>query len=206
MTFFSKIGIDAAGSVDEPRRAHRALSSLNAPTVFRGRILRSMAISGGFTAPMSKTGVPYGGNPAHRISLLGIILNAIKPSQTFEIITPHRAATGVIAAWAMIVACQLQLHRMANAEQLQRPEIPDFTVQRLSDAGFLAGVLIPDASTTRSLDDRRNGDRYCQPHRCGIWSQSCDGLAHRAIDHTKSVAVVHHSAGSNLRLRRHRDH
>lgn len=147
VTFFSKIGIDAAGSVMNLVVLTAALSSLNAGLYSTGRILRSMAINGSgprFTAPMSKTGVPYGGILLTAgIGLLGIILNAIKPSQAFEIVL-HIAATGVIAAWATIVACQLRLHRMANAGQLQRPKfrMPLSPFSGYLTLAFLAGVLI----------------------------------------------------------------
>lgn len=183
VTFFSKIGIDAAGSVMNLVVLTAALSSLNAGLYSTGRILRSMAINGSgprFTAPMSKTGVPYGGILLTAgIGLLGIILNAIKPSQAFEIVL-HIAATGVIAAWATIVACQLRLHRMANAGQLQRPKfrMPLSPFSGYLTLAFLAGVLDPDVlrRTTRSLDDRRNGDRCTGPHRWLVFGpQSCDG-------------------------------
>lgn len=101
-----------------------ALSSLNAGLYSTGRILRSMAINGSgpkFTAPMSKNGVPYGGILLTAgIGLFGIVLNAVKPSQAFEIVL-HIAATGVIVAWATIVARQLRFHRMTTAGALPRP-------------------------------------------------------------------------------------
>lgn len=183
VTFFSKIGIDAAGSVMNLVVLTAALSSLNAGLYSTGRILRSMAINGSgprFTAPMSKTGVPYGGILLTAgIGLLGIILNAIKPSQAFEIVL-HIAATGVIAALGddrgLPAAAPPDGERRAAAAA----EIPDaaFTVQRLSDAGFPGRRADPDVlrRTTRSLDDRRNGDRCTGPHRWLVFGpQSCDG-------------------------------
>lgn len=176
-----------------------ALSSLNAGLYSTGRILRSMAINGSglrFTAPMSKTGVPYGGILLTAgIGLLGIILNAIKPSQAFEIVL-HIAATGVIAAWATIVACQLRLHRMANAGQLQRPKfrMPLSPFSGYLTLAFLAGVLI------LMYFDEQHGPWMIAatvigvPALIGGWylvRNRVTAVAHHAIDHTKSVAVVH---------------
>ncbi|CEJ32768.1 L-asparagine permease 1 (L-asparagine transport p rotein 1) [Mycobacterium tuberculosis variant bovis] len=199
VTFFSKIGIDAAGSVMNLVVLTAALSSLNAGLYSTGRILRSMAINGSgprFTAPMSKTGVPYGGILLTAgIGLLGIILNAIKPSQAFEIVL-HIAATGVIAAWATIVACQLRLHRMANAGQLQRPKfrMPLSPFSGYLTLAFLAGVLI------LMYFDEQHGPWMIAatvigvPALIGGWylvRNRVTAVAHHAIDHTKSVAVVH---------------
>lgn len=195
----SKIGIDAAGSVMNLVVLTAALSSLNAGLYSTGRILRSMAINGSgprFTAPMSKTGVPYGGILLTAgIGLLGIILNAIKPSQAFEIVL-HIAATGVIAAWATIVACQLRLHRMANAGQLQRPKfrMPLSPFSGYLTLAFLAGVLI------LMYFDEQHGPWMIAatvigvPALIGGWylvRNRVTAVAHHAIDHTKSVAVVH---------------
>lgn len=205
VTFFSKIGIDAAGSVMNLVVLTAALSSLNAGLYSTGRILRSMAINGSgprFTAPMSKTGVPYGGILLTAgIGLLGIILNAIKPSQAFEIVL-HIAATGVIAAWATIVACQLRLHRMANAGQLQRPKfrMPLSPFSGYLTLAFLAGVLI------LMYFDEQHGPWMIAatvigvPALIGGWylvRNRVTAVAHHAIDHTKSVGRPF--GGSNLR-------
>ena len=64
VTFFSKIGIDGAGTVMNIVVLTAAFSSLNAGLYSTGRILRSMAMNGSapkFTARMSSRGVPYGG-------------------------------------------------------------------------------------------------------------------------------------------------
>lgn len=208
VTFFSKIGIDAAGSVMNLVVLTAALSSLNAGLYSTGRILRSMAINGSgprFTAPMSKTGVPYGGILLTAgIGLLGIILNAIKPSQAFEIVL-HIAATGVIAAWATIVACQLRLHRMANAGQLQRPKfrMPLSPFSGYLTLAFLAGVLI------LMYFDEQHGPWMIAatvigvPALIGGWylvRNRVTAVAHHAIDHTKSVAVVHSADQSEVHV------
>src|SRR6202012_4884266 len=124
VTFFSKVNFAGGGSLMNLVVLTAALSSLNAGLYSTGRVLHSMAIQGGgpkFAIPMSKNGVPFGGILLTAgIGLFGIVLNAVKPSQAFEIVL-HIAATGVIAAWATIVACQLRLYRLTNAGTMQRP-------------------------------------------------------------------------------------
>jgi L-asparagine permease len=147
VTFFSKAGFHGSGSLMNLVVLTAALSSLNAGLYSTGRILRSMAMSGSgpkFTAAMSKNGVPYGGILLTAgIGLLGIVLNAVKPSQAFEIVL-HIAATGVIAAWATIVACQLRFYYLTEAGKLQRPKfkMPLAPYSGYITLAFLAGVLI----------------------------------------------------------------
>jgi L-asparagine permease len=106
-----------------------------------------MAMSGSgpkFTAVMSKNGVPFGGILLTAgIGLFGIVLNALKPSQAFEIVL-HIAATGVIVAWATIVACQLRFYYMTKAGTLERPKfrMPLSPYTGYATLVFLAGVLI----------------------------------------------------------------
>lgn len=118
VTFFNKLGISWGDDLMNLVVLTAALSSLNAGLYSTGRILRSMAINGSgpkFTAPMSKNGVPFGGILLTAgIGLFGIGLNAVTPKHAFEIVL-HIAATGVIVAWATIVACQLRFHRLAKA-------------------------------------------------------------------------------------------
>jgi L-asparagine permease len=147
VTFFSKVGFAGGGSLMNLVVLTAALSSLNAGLYSTGRILRSMAINGSgpkFTAPMSKNGVPFGGILLTAgIGLFGIVLNAIKPSQAFEIVL-HIAATGVIAAWATIVACQLRFYYLTQAGKLERPKfrMPLSPWSGWVTLVFLAGVLI----------------------------------------------------------------
>jgi L-asparagine permease len=147
VTFFSKVGFAGGGSLMNLVVLTAALSSLNAGLYSTGRILRSMAINGSgpkFTAPMSKNGVPYGGILLTAgIGLFGIVLNAIKPSQAFEIVL-HIAATGVIAAWATIVACQLRFYYLAQAGRVERPtfRMPLSPWSGWVTLVFLASVLV----------------------------------------------------------------
>ncbi|BBZ46145.1 amino acid permease [Mycobacterium parmense] len=147
VTFFSKAGFSGAGNIMNLVVLTAALSSLNAGLYSTGRILRSMAINGSgpkFTAPMSKNGVPYGGILlTSAVGLLGIVLNAVKPSQAFEIVL-HLAAVGVVVAWGTIVACQLRLYRLSRRGALQRPDfrMPLAPYSGYVTLAFLAGVLI----------------------------------------------------------------
>ena len=147
VTFFSKAGFSGAGSVMNLVVLTAALSSLNAGLYSTGRILRSMAINGSgpkFTAPMSKNGVPYGGILlTSAVGLLGIVLNAVKPSQAFEIVL-HIAAVGIVFAWGTIVASQLQFYRLAKAGRLQRPNfrMPLSPYSGYLTLAFLVGVVI----------------------------------------------------------------
>jgi L-asparagine permease len=147
VTFFSKMGYSGASSVMNVVVLTAALSSLNAGLYSTGRILRSMAINGSgpkFTAPMSRNGVPYGGILlTSAVGLLGIVLNAVKPSQAFEIVL-HIAAIGIVFAWGTIVASQLQLYRLAKAGRLERPKfrMPFSPYSGYLTLVFLVGVVI----------------------------------------------------------------
>ncbi|UXA07631.1 amino acid permease [Mycobacterium sp. SMC-2] len=147
VTFFSKVGFGGAGSVMNLVVLTAALSSLNAGLYSTGRILRSMAINGSgpkFTAPMTKNGVPYGGILLTAVvGLLGIVLNAVKPSQAFEIVL-HIAAVGVVVAWGTIVASQLRFYRLSRAGAVQRPHfrMPMAPYSGYLTLAFLAGVLV----------------------------------------------------------------
>jgi len=101
-----------------------AFSSLNAGLYSTGRILRSMAMNGSapkFTSVMSSRGVPYGGICLTAlIGLFGVLLNGVVPEEAFEIVL-NMAALGIIASWATIVICQIQLYRWSKKGILERP-------------------------------------------------------------------------------------
>ncbi|OBK46069.1 amino acid permease [Mycobacterium sp. 1081908.1] len=147
VTFFAKAGVHGAGSVMNVVVLTAALSSLNAGLYSTGRILRSMAINGSgpkFTAPMSKRGVPYRGILLTSVvGLLGIVLNAVKPSQAFEIVL-HIAAIGIVFAWGTIVASQLQFYRLAKAGRVERPKfrMPLSPYSGYLTLAFLVGVVV----------------------------------------------------------------
>ena len=124
-----------------------AFSSLNAGLYSTGRVLRSMSVNGSgpkFTGRMSKNGVPYGGILlTATIGLFGVVLNAVKPSQAFEIVL-NIAAVGVLAAWATIVLCQLRFYSRVKAGTMQRPDfrMPLAPYSGYVTLAFLAGVLV----------------------------------------------------------------
>ena len=124
VTFFSKVGVEGAGTVMNLVVLTAAFSSLNAGLYSTGRVLRSMAMNGSapkFTARMSKRGVPYGGIClTASVGLIGVLLNGVVPDQAFEIVL-NAAALGIIASWATIVACQLQLFRWSQQGIMSRP-------------------------------------------------------------------------------------
>jgi L-asparagine permease len=124
VTFFSKIGVEGAGTIMNIVVLTAAFSSLNAGLYSTGRILRSMAMNGSapkFTSVMSSRGVPYGGICLTAlIGLFGVLLNGIVPSEAFEIVL-NMAALGIIASWATIVICQIQLYRWSKKGILARP-------------------------------------------------------------------------------------
>src|ERR1700759_274037 len=147
VTFFSKIGVDGAGTIMNIVVLTAAFSSLNAGLYSTGRILRSMSVNGSgpkFTARMSKNGVPYGGILfTATIGLFRFVLNAVKPSQAFEIVL-NIAAIGVLAAWATIVLCHLRFYSRAKAGTMQRPHfrMPLAPYSGYATLVFLVGVLV----------------------------------------------------------------
>ncbi|ABY22476.1 L-asparagine permease [Renibacterium salmoninarum ATCC 33209] len=124
VTFFGSIGIQGIDAIMNLVVLTAALSSLNAGLYSTGRVLRSMAMAGSapkFAARMNKSGVPYGGIALTAfVGLLGVVLNAIYPSQAFEIVL-NVASLGIISAWAMIVLCQMRLADWAKKGRLLRP-------------------------------------------------------------------------------------
>lgn len=124
VTFFGSIGVQGIDAIMNLVVLTAALSSLNAGLYSTGRVLRSMAMAGSaprFAARMNKAGVPYGGIALTAfVGLLGVILNAVFPSQAFEIVL-NVAALGIISAWAMIVLCQMRLVSWSKQGLLERP-------------------------------------------------------------------------------------
>ncbi len=124
VTFFSKIGVEGAGTIMNVVVLTAAFSSLNAGLYSTGRILRSMAMNGSapkFTARMSKRGVPYGGIClTTAIGLIGVLLNGVVPSKAFEIVL-NMAALGILASWVTIIVCQLRLFRWSEEGRMSRP-------------------------------------------------------------------------------------
>lgn len=126
VTFFGSIGVDGIDAIMNLVVLTAAMSSLNAGLYSTGRILRSMALAGSapkFAAKLNSRGVPYGGillTAAAAVAVLGVILNALVPSEAFEIVL-NMAALGIIASWGMIVLCQLALFRLSKKGHAIRP-------------------------------------------------------------------------------------
>ncbi|WP_064707098.1 amino acid permease [Rhizobium bangladeshense] len=147
VTFFGKIGVQGADVVMNLVVLTAVLSSLNAGLYSTGRILHSMAISGSAPAALAKmnrSGVPYGGIAVTAVvTAFGVVLNAVVPAEAFEI-GLNVAALGIIAAWGVIVLCQLKLWHLSRQGKLARPEFRMFGAPYTSllTLGFLAVVVI----------------------------------------------------------------
>ncbi|NKF31264.1 amino acid permease, partial [Pseudomonas sp. BGM005] len=120
---------------------------LNAGLYSTGRILHSMAISGSAPAALAKmnrSGVPYVGIAVTAVvTAFGVVLNAVVPAEAFEI-GLNVAALGIIAAWGVIVLCQLKLWQLSRQGKLARPEFRMFGAPYtgLLTLAFLAVVVI----------------------------------------------------------------
>ncbi|MEV0297707.1 amino acid permease [Nocardia sp. NPDC050710] len=147
VTFFSKLGVDGAGSVMNLVVLTAAFSSLNAGLYSTGRILRSMSINGSAPAAaarMSSTGVPYVGILATgAVALLGVGLNAMVPEKAFEIVL-NMSALGTITSWGAIVLCQLSLYHRWRRGEMERPSFRLMGAPYTSYATlvFLVGVVV----------------------------------------------------------------
>lgn len=124
VTFFSSIGVPAAGDIMNFVVLTAAMSSLNAGLYSTGRILRSMALNGSapqFTARMTKRGVPFAGIALTAVfTVVGVFLNLVVPAEAFNIAL-DLSALGIIASWGTIVICQIQLYRWSKKGILARP-------------------------------------------------------------------------------------
>ncbi|CAM4088865.1 amino acid permease [Nocardia ninae] len=129
VTFFTMLGVPGIGSVMNLVVLTAAFSSLNAGLYSTGRILRSMSMNGSapkFTGVMGRNGVPYGGILlTSLIALVGIALNGVVPDRAFEIVL-NMASLGIVASWATIVLCQLQLWRWCQQGKAERPSFRMF--------------------------------------------------------------------------------
>lgn len=146
VTFWSRLGVPAAGDIMNCVILTAAVSSLNAGLYSTGRTLRSMAMNGSapkFTARMSSAGVPFVGILLTGcVTLLGIVLNLFVPARAFDIAL-DLAALCVIASWGTIIVCQLQLYRLCQRGVLARPSyrLPGAPYTGYATLLFLAAVV-----------------------------------------------------------------
>ncbi|TKV61595.1 amino acid permease [Nakamurella flava] len=147
VTFFSSIGINGVDVIMNLVVLTAALSSLNAGLYSTGRILHSMSKAGSapkYAGRMNKAGVPYGGIAITAVvTLLGVGLNAIVPSEAFEIVL-NVASIGILASWATIMLCQIRLKQWADKGLLERPSFRLFGAPFTSylTLAFLLAVLV----------------------------------------------------------------
>lgn len=147
VTFFSSIGVPAAGGVMNLVVLTAAMSSLNAGLYSTGRILRSMAMNGSapaFTGVMNRNGVPFGGIALTGVlTLMGVVLNLFVPEEAFNIAL-DLSALGIISTWAMIMFCQIQLYRWDKMGLVTRPHfrLPFTPWTSYATLVFLAGVMV----------------------------------------------------------------
>ncbi|VEG57509.1 L-asparagine permease AnsP1 [Mycolicibacterium aurum] len=145
VTFFSSIGVPAAGDIMNFVVLTAAMSSLNAGLYSTGRILRSMALNGSapqFTGKMTRRGVPFAGIALTAgFTVIGVILNLVVPAEAFNIAL-DLSALGIISSWAIIVICQIQLYRWSKKGILNRPSFRLWATPYTSYAtlAFLFGV------------------------------------------------------------------
>jgi L-asparagine permease len=147
VTFFSSINVSGIGVIMNLVVLTAALSSLNAGLYSTGRILHSMAMAGSapqFAGRMNRSGVPYGGIALTAVvTLLGVGLNAIVPSEAFEIVL-NVASLGILSSWGMIVLCQLKLLAWSKQGLVTRPSFRMFGAPYTGwlTLAFLAAVLV----------------------------------------------------------------
>jgi len=145
VTFFSKIGVPAAGGIMNLVVLTAAMSSLNAGLYSTGRILRSMALSGSaprFTGLMNKGQVPYGGILLTAgFGVLGVGLNYVVPGQAFEIVL-NFASIGILGTWGMIMLCSLVFWHRSENGRVTRPayRLPWAPYTQIVTLLFLVGV------------------------------------------------------------------
>jgi L-asparagine permease len=147
VTFWSRIGVPAAGDIMNVVLLTAAVSSVNTGLYSTGRTLRSMAMNGSapkFTARMSSAGVPFAGILLTGcITLTGVVLNLFVPANAFNIAL-DLATLGIITSWGTIVICQLKLYRLSQRGMVARPSfrLPGAPYTSYATLLFLAVVVV----------------------------------------------------------------
>ena len=147
VTFFSSIGVDAAGPIMQLVVITAALSSLNAGLYSTGRIMHSMAMAGSaprFARHLTRSGVPWGGIVlTAAVAMVGVVLNFLVPAQAFEIVL-NFASIGIMSTWVAIIACHLRFRSLARAGRYRIPgyRMPGAPFTDWLVLAFLAGVVV----------------------------------------------------------------
>jgi len=147
VTFFGALGVPGIGSIMNIVVLTAALSSLNSGLYSTGRVLRALAMGGSapnFVARMNASKVPYGGILVTLvIYAIGVVLNALLPSQVFEIVL-NVASLGIVSTWGFIVICQMMLRRAINRGEIARVSfrMPFAPFSSWLTLGFLLAVLV----------------------------------------------------------------
>jgi L-asparagine permease len=97
-----------------------------------------------FASRMNKAGVPWGGIAMTGVvTLIGVGLNAVVPSEVFEI-TLNVNCLGLLSCWAVIIVCQLRLFKWSKKGLLKRPSFRMLGAPYTSYLvlAFLFGVLV----------------------------------------------------------------
>ncbi|WP_409496891.1 amino acid permease [Amycolatopsis sp. cmx-11-12] len=163
VTVLSHVGVPQAGNVMNLVVLTAALSSLNSGLYSTGRILRSMSLAGSapkFTGVMNKNHVPYGGILlTSAVCVVGVGLNAVVPSQAFEIVL-NFAAVGILGTWAIIVLSHLLFVRKAKLGEVERPSyrLPFSPYTEIATLIFLAAVVV-----LMGFDETGRITLYCLP-------------------------------------------
>ncbi len=147
VTFFSAIGVPAAGSIMNFVVITAALSSVNSGLFATGRILRTMATTG--SAPRRWSAMSGHHVPARAIGVvcaayvLGIVLNLVVPQQAFEVVL-NFAALGILSTWAFTLLSHLAFLRAAKKGLVTRPafRMPGAPYVNWILLAFLVGVLV----------------------------------------------------------------
>lgn len=146
VSVFDRMGVSWMADVIQVVLIVAAMSSLNSGLYSTGRILRSLAIAKqapAFTLKMSKLGVPWSGIVMTSVVYLaGAILNAVKPSDAFEIAL-EAASIGVVATWASVFLAQIRLRQLTDRGVIPAPpfRMPGAPFTSYLGLAFLAFVL-----------------------------------------------------------------
>ena len=124
VTFFSHLGVPHAGDIIQVVVLTAALSSLNAGLYATGRTLRSLALAGSapkFARALNRNHVPAGGiTITAALGVIGVILNAVLPSDAFDIIM-NLAGIGIAGTWCSILVTHLAFLRRVKRGEEERP-------------------------------------------------------------------------------------